>query len=389
LLYLFTDVVVGEAGSSGEKMTTSAAKRKLHSESKDISGAKKSRKQVRGQQLSRNMLLKPDKADQETVDMKVVCPMPRASDKKTVLMRKFVKEKCIENNEVGVHSVKWSPEIELSNKEGKSEKKILQTNFKLYMTNDRNIDGSDDDDLYAYGEFPVKATYSLRKGLEKKDNDTIIALDHATFSMLVSQGRKLCNFVDKNLRGKTFNSMEEMELPEMTSLEMKETSNGNKLHVLLSLSIFKWGTRGNKFQPFFNIRRFVENDEGKLSATVKGVTLNFREMHNLVFSASEYLNVMADQFAKAKLVHDKMKIVLGEKIKSFMKNNPNAKTEKLEFLLDSEDEFGNDSDDDDEEDSSDMQIVSDLKEISDSDNDNDVSEAKGGSFDDVSDSDFL
>ena len=386
---------------NAEKMTTAAAKRKQGAEEifdppsqEDEPASKKQRKVYRGQQLSRGLLLKEDKVNPETIDMKVVCPMPRASDKKTVLMRKFVQEKCILSNEIGVHSIKWSPEIELSNRDSKFDKKMLQANFKLYMTSDRGCDGNDDDDAvadeYSVGEYPVKMTCSLRKGLERKNNDTILEIDHSTFSLLVSQGRKLCNFVDKNLRGKTFNSEDEMKLPEIISLSSKETSNGGKVHILLMISIFKWGKRGgNKFQPFFNIRRFIENAEGKLIPTVKGLTLNFREMHNLVFSAAEYLNVMADQFAKAKLVHDKMKTVLGVKIQSFMKNNPNVNTEKLEFLLDSDNRAGNESDDDDdEEDLSDMQIVSDLKEISDSDNDNEMTETSG-SFDSVSDADFI
>jgi hypothetical protein len=392
----------GNAGPSGEKMTTAAAKRKQEAEEvfekpaqEEEPANKKQRKVYRGQQLSRDLLLKEDKVNPETIDMKVVCPMPRASDKKTVLMRKFVQEKCIMSNEIGVHSIKWSPEIELSNRDGKYDKKMLQANFKLYMTSERECGGDDDDaaavgDEYSVGEYPVKMTCSLRKGLERKNNDTILEIDHSTFSLLVSQGRKLCNFVDKNLRGKTFNTEEEMKLPEIISLSSKETSSGGKVHILLMISIFKWGKRvGNKFQPFFNIRRFIENAEGKLIPTVKGLTLNFREMHNLVFSAAEYLNVMADQFAKAKLVHNKMKIVLGAKIHAFMKNNPNVNTEKLEFLLDSDNQAADSSDDDDdEEDTSDMQIVSDLKEISDSDNDNEMTETSG-SFDNVSDADFI
>jgi hypothetical protein len=378
---------IGEAGPSREKVTTSAAKRKQHLETraKEEPVCKKA-KNVRGQHLSRDLVIKDEKPKQETVDMKVVCPMPRASEKKTLLMRKFVQEKCILNNEVGTHAVKWSPEIELSSyKDSAYEKKIFQAHFKLCMSNNR---GDIDDDDYSFGEFPVNTTYSMRKGVEKKDNDTKLDMDHATFSMLVSEGRKLCHFVDRNLRGKTFNSEEEMNLPEMISLDTKETSNGNKIHILLILSIYKWGKRGgNKFQPFFNIRRFIEDStDGKLAPTVKGLTLNFREMHNLVFSASEYLNVMVDQFAKPKLVHDKMKIVLGEKIKGFMKNNPDVNTEKLDFLLDSDNQHETESDD--EEDFSDLQIESDLKAISDSDNDNEIRETTQ-SFDEISDSDFL
>jgi hypothetical protein len=385
--FLLTEIMyIGESGPSGEKMTTSAAKRKQHLETSAKEGpvSKKAKTAARGQYLSRDMVVKEDKPKQDTVDMKVVCPMPRASEKKTLLMRKFVQEKCIMNNEVGTHSVKWSPEIELSNyKDSAYEKKIFQANFKLCMTNDRG----DIVDDYSFGEFPVNTTYSMRKGVEKKDNDTKLDIDHATFSMLVSEGRKLCHFVDRNLRGKTFNSEEEMGLPEMISLDTKEAGNGNKVHILLALSIYKWGKRGgNKFQPFFNIRRFIEDTDGKLTPTVRGLTLNFREMHNLVFSASEYLNVMVDQFAKPKLVHDKMKIVLGEKIKGFMKKNPDVNTEKLDFLLDSDDQHETESDD--EEDFSDLQIESDLKEISDSDNDNEIPEA-AHNLDDITDADFL
>lgn len=369
-------------------MTTAAAKRKAHLETTvaEVPAIKKSKRE-RGRLLSRDKLPQENKTIQEAGDMKVVCPMPRASDKKTVLMRKFVHEKCISNNEVGVHAIKWSPEIELSNRDRQSDRKILQANFKLYMTNEHGSKDSDYSDEYVYGEYPVKTTYSMRKGLEKTQNETILNVDHATFTLLVSQGRKLCNFVDKHLRGKSFNSEEEMELPDPISLDSRETSNGEKkVHVLLILSIFKWGKRAGMFQPFFNIRRFIENSEEQLTPTQKGLTLNYREMHNLVFSASEYLNAMADQFAKPKLVQDKMKIVIGEKIKAFMKNHPDAKTEMLEFLLDSDDREVNESDD--EEDVADMQIYSDLKEISDSDNDNDLNET-GNNFEEVSDADFV
>lgn len=367
-------------------MTTAAAKRKAHLENvAEVPEIKKSKKE-RGQLLSRDKLPQENKTALEAGDMKVVCPMPRTSDKKTVLMRKFVHEKCISNNEVGVHAVKWSPEIELSNRDRKTDRKILQANFKLYMTNDYASKNVDNDEEYVYGEYPVKTTYSMRKGLEKNQNETLITVDHETFTLLVSHGRKLCNFVDKRLRGKSFNSEDEMELPEVISLDSKESSNGSKVHVLLILSIFKWGKRAGMFQPFFNIRRFIENSEGQLAPTQKGLTLNYREMHNLVFSAAEYLNAMADQFAKPKIVHDKMKTVIGEKIKAFMKNHPDAKTETLEFLLDSDDQLINESDD--EEDVADMQIFSDLKEISDSDNDNDLNET-GNNFDEVSDADFI
>lgn len=364
-------------------MTTAAAKRKLATV-EEVQASKKP-KRTRGQQLSRDMLPAEDNVGAAADEMKVVCPMPRASDRKTVLMRKFVHEKCISNNDVGVHTVKWAPEIELSNRDNEADKKMLQANFKLYMTNEHVTKSFEYDDVYSYGEYPVKAIYSVRKGLKTSNNDTVLDMDHATFSLLVSHGRKLCNFVDKNLRGKLFNSVEEMELPDVLSLDSREASNGNKVHTLLILSIFKWGKRVGKFQPFFNIRRFIENAEGRLAPTHKGLTLNYREMHNLVFSAAEYLNVMADQLAKPKLVHDKMKVVLGEKIKAFMKNNPDANTEKLEFLLDSDDLQDNESDDE-EDTAADMQIFSDLKEISDSDNEMNETHS---SFDDVSDADFI
>jgi hypothetical protein len=292
---------------------TTAAKRKLKlaTVAEEPEDKKDKKEKTRGQVMDRGLLMKEDKLKQDTPEIKVVCPMPRASDKKTVLMRKFVHQKCIKHNESGVHQVKWSPEIDLTNRDNASDQKILQAKFKLYMTNDNNKDFLLDE--YTLGEFPVKATYSLRKGLEKQGNNSIIEMDHASFALLVHQGRKWCNFVDKNLRGQAFVSIDSMNLPDIISLDSRDTGTG-RVHTLLMLSIFKWGTRPGKVQPFFNIRRFFENADGKLAPTTKGVTLNFREMHNLVFSAAEYLNVMSDQFAKPKIVHDKMRDVLGEKV---------------------------------------------------------------------------
>jgi hypothetical protein len=185
----------------------------------------------------------------------------------------------------------------------------------------------------------------------------MLALDYATFNLLVEEGKKVLLFVERALRGKTFQGLEEMCLPEAVVLHSEPAiadkfSRGGavqkKMHTLLSVSVFHSPGRRGRVQPFFNVRRWLEQADGKMIPMTQGTMLNFKEFHTLVYCASEYFFSMEEEFAKPRVAHDEMKMSLEVKMTKMMRNFPGVDFDSHEFIFD--DESDHHSDDNDESD---------------------------------------
>lgn len=333
---------------------TTSAKRRLTFEDSDSSDAdgteplkkRALKKKKVGTIINREQLARPDffQAGSNS-KLKIMLPMPKTRSKRAFMGREFVLKKCVLANQLGVYTSKWAPEVELSTgNKNASDQKILQAKFQIFMTTGAHADE------YKNGSFPVKTTVSLRRGLEKRGNQSILEMDSDTFQLFLEEGMKLCDFVERELRGKTFDGLSGLKLPEIVCLNTGRGFDGGPIHTLLILSIFKWGRSGCRVQPFFNIRNFAENPGDKLLIpTAQGVTLNYREFHNLVFPGAEYLGIAEEQLAKPKVVHDKIQKIMEQKIEAFITQHPDVDTESLAFIYDDGADSKADDDDDDGE----------------------------------------
>lgn len=249
--------------------------------------------------------------------MEVCLPFPRSNEKKIFLMRRFVVEECLRSNENGTYALKWEPEVNVSGPTVElDERKIISAKYNLSMG------WSDYEASYTNGVFPVKASFVLRKGLMKKGNPFSLSLDYPTFQLLLEEGKKLILFVEKTLRGKTFNTLSEMNLPEAVILhtiaEEEKDSRGNVLakknvHTMLNIQFRNWTGRRGRVQPSFNVRQWLEND-GKLIALKNGATMNFREFYSLIYCAAEYLMASEEAIAQLRIFHDQLRTSLETKL---------------------------------------------------------------------------
>lgn len=282
---------------------------------------------------------------QTTPNIQVVCPMPVNAGKKCFLMRRFFVDKCIKANEHGLFPVKWSPEIELSTSDELQKQKFLQVRFQLNMS---GVGGVQE---YINGEYPVKTRFALRLGVHKTGNRSMFSMDYRTFELLVSEGQKALRFAERNLRGRSFENLTDMQLPVPISISSENGTGIGTEHLLFIVTVFNWSIRSGKAQPFFTVRFYKEIAGGKLEWTCRGVTLNFREFHNLVFSSHHYIQTIQEKLAEVKIASDKMSFIFGGKIKQFLKESPTVNPDSVSFLLDEESSaVDSDNDDDDNDD---------------------------------------
>lgn len=260
-------------------------------------------------------------------------PFPKISAKRAYLQRAFILEHCVYANKAGVYTQKLSPEVNLSlSEKSATDQKVAQASFLLHMTS------GDNTAEYENGVFPVKTTVSVRKGLEKRGNPSVLEMDHETFQLLQEEGAKMLHFVERELRGKTFSSVEEIKLPEIVCIDSGIGEGGSKVLTILMVSIFNWGRGGSKIQPFFNLRKFVENKEGKLQPLFSGVTLNFREFFNLIFPCAEYFQLVEQEMGKVKVIHDDIEKVMKMKIQTFLQHHPETNDDSPNFIYDDGDD---------------------------------------------------
>lgn len=203
---------------------------------------------------------------------------------------------CQRSNLGGLKAVPWGLDVEITGGTMIADHKYVSVRYALNL--------SEEPSKVVVGETPVEMKVGLRKGHFMLQNKSSLGLSYGDWKTLLSHGRHMITEL-KLLDEQSFDSFEDVELPEMTVI--RETPADGFGHrqttvVLLTVSLAKKQNNSEVCSPVINIREYAEDVKNEcFVATQRGIGLGLRAFYMMCFPVAEAARKMHDLFLTIKV----------------------------------------------------------------------------------------
>jgi hypothetical protein len=151
------------------------------------------------------------------------------------------------------------------------------------------------------GMYPVRTMVSMRTGFvdSKEQNSTILELTWQAMLNLEQEGKKFMLWFDRKIKGKEFQTIEEIPLPPPAVIQVipriqrgvsSVGKKGNQVMLTMEAKLFP-NSKGPKLQ--FNIRSYYWDSDEKWKPSRQGITVQHKAFLNIV---KGFIPLVSDEF---------------------------------------------------------------------------------------------